>query len=247
MPNKILLDIKDLDVYYGGIHALHRINMVVEQGEIVSIIGANGAGKSTLLNTIAGDKDKKNGAIIFEGAPAPTRAHQSVERGIVLVPEGRRIFVNLTVKENLRAGAFLEKRNGIVNDLYTEVFDLFPRLKERQNQMGGTLSGGEQQMLAVGRAMMARPKLMMLDEPSLGLAPIVIDEMFEKIQQINRDLIREINKQGKTILLVEQNAFIALEVAHRGYVLSVGHIAMQGNARDLMEDPTVQTTYLGIK
>ena len=236
MPNKILLDIKDLDVYYGGIHALHRINMVVEQGEIVSIIGANGAGKSTLLNTIAGDKDKKNGAIIFEGAPAPTRAHQSVERGIVLVPEGRRIFVNLTVKENLRAGAFLEKRNGIVNDLYTEVFDLFPRLKERQNQMGGTLSGGEQQMLAVGRAMMARPKLMMLDEPSLGLAPIVI----EKIQQINRDL-------GTTILLVEQNAFIALEVAHRGYVLSVGHIAMQGNARDLMEDPTVQTTYLGIK
>lgn len=240
MPNKILLDIKDLDVYYGGIHALHRINMVVEQGEIVSIIGANGAGKSTLLNTIAGDKDKKNGAIIFEGAPAPTRAHQSVERGIVLVPEGRRIFVNLTVKENLRAGAFLEKRNGIVNDLYTEVFDLFPRLKERQNQIGGTLSGGEQQMLAVGRAMMARPKLMMLDEPSLGLAPIVIDEMFEKIQQINRDL-------GTTILLVEQNAFIALEVAHRGYVLSVGHIAMQGNARDLMEDPTVQTTYLGIK
>ena len=221
MPNKILLDIKDLDVYYGGIHALHRINMVVEQGEIVSIIGANGAGKSTLLNTIAGDKDKKNGAIIFEGAPAPTRAHQSV-------------------KENLRAGAFLEKRNGIVNDLYTEVFDLFPRLKERQNQMGGTLSGGEQQMLAVGRAMMARPKLMMLDDPSLGLAPIVIDEMFEKIQQINRDL-------GTTILLVEQNAFIALEVAHRGYVLSVGHIAMQGNARDLMEDPTVQTTYLGIK
>ena len=141
-----------------------------------------------------------------------------MERGIVLVPEGRRIFVNLTVKENLRAGAFLEKRNGIVNDLYTEVFDLFPRLKERQNQMGGTLSGGEQQMLAVGRAMMARPKLMMLDEPSLGLAPIVIDEMFEKIQQINRDL-------GTTILLVEQNAFIALEVAHRGYVLSVGPVS----------------------
>ena len=170
----------------------------------------------------------------------PICSHSLNARSIVLVPEGRRIFVNLTVKENLRAGAFLEKRNGIVNDLYTEVFDLFPRLKERQNQMGGTLSGGEQQMLAVGRAMMARPKLMMLDEPSLGLAPIVIDEMFEKIQQINRDL-------GTTILLVEQNAFIALEVAHRGYVLSVGHIAMQGNARDLMEDPTVQTTYLGIK
>ena len=235
-----LLELNHVEKSFGDLSVLKDISLSVSEGEIVSIIGANGAGKSTLLNTIAGDKDKKNGAIIFEGAPAPTRAHQSVERGIVLVPEGRRIFVNLTVKENLRAGAFLEKRNGIVNDLYTEVFDLFPRLKERQNQMGGTLSGGEQQMLAVGRAMMARPKLMMLDEPSLGLAPIVIDEMFEKIQQINRDL-------GTTILLVEQNAFIALEVAHRGYVLSVGHIAMQGNARDLMEDPTVQTTYLGIK
>lgn len=240
MPNKILLDIKDLDVYYGGIHALHRINMVVEQGEIVSIIGANGAGKSTLLNTIAGDKDKKNGAIIFEGAPAPTRAHQSVERGIVLVPEGRRIFVNLTVKENLRAGAFLEKRNGIVNDLYTEVFDLFPRLKERQNQMGGTLSGGEQQMLAIGRALMSKPELICFDEPSLGLAPIIVDELFDKIKFLN-------DERKQTILLVEQNVYLALDISSRAYILSSGCIVAEGKSSDLLEMPDIQEQYMGIR
>lgn len=237
--NKIL-EINNLDVYYGGIHALHDINMYVNKGQIVSIIGANGAGKSTLLNTIAGDKEKKNGTILFKGEPTPTRTYQAVERGISLVPEGRRIFVNLTVKENLRTGAFLEKNKGVVNDLYNEVFDLFPRLKERQNQMSGTLSGGEQQMLAVGRALMAKPELMMLDEPSLGLAPIIIDEMFDKIQKINREL-------GTTIILVEQNAYIALDVAHYAYVLSVGRVGIQGKAEQLRDDPIVQKTYMGVK
>ncbi len=240
MPNKLILEVKNLEVYYGGIHALHDVNMQVYEKEIVAIIGANGAGKSTLLNTIAGDKDKKSGQILFNGENAPGKSYQAVEKGISLVPEGRRIFPNLTVKENLRAGAFLNKNKNEVNDLYTEVFDLFPRLKERIGQMGGTLSGGEQQMLAVGRAMMARPKLMMLDEPSLGLAPIIIDEMFEKITQINRNL-------GTTILLVEQNAFIALDVANRGYILSVGRIVLEDNASDLLENSTVQETYMGIK
>ena len=240
MPENKLLEIRDLEVYYGGIHALHNINMHVGEGQIVSIIGANGAGKSTLLNTIAGDKEKKSGEILFGGKPAPTKTYLAVENGISLVPEGRRIFVNLTVKENLRTGAFLEKRKSVVNDLYEEVFQLFPRLKERENQMGGTLSGGEQQMLAVGRALMAKPKMMMLDEPSLGLAPIIIDEMFDKIRQINREL-------GTTIILVEQNAFIALDVAHYAYVLSVGRISMQGEAARLRDDPVVQEAYMGVK
>lgn len=240
MAKNKLLEVRDLEVYYGGIHALHNINMHVNQGQIVSIIGANGAGKSTLLNTIAGDKEKKSGEILFEGQPAPAKTYLAVAKGISLVPEGRRIFVNLTVKENLRTGAFLEKRKSVVNELYDEVFQLFPRLKERENQMGGTLSGGEQQMLAVGRALMAKPKMMMLDEPSLGLAPIIIDEMFEKIQQINREL-------GTTIILVEQNAFIALDVAHYAYVLSVGKIGMQGDAALLRDDPVVKEAYMGVK
>ncbi|MBC8588610.1 ABC transporter ATP-binding protein [Paratissierella segnis] len=240
MSDKRILEVKNLEVYYGGIHALHDINMHINQGEIVTIIGANGAGKSTLLNTIAGDKEKKHGNILFEEIDVPEKSYKAVERGICLVPEGRRIFVNLTVKENLRIGAFLEKKSSTINRLYDEVFELFPRLKERTNQIGGTLSGGEQQMLAVGRALMARPKLLMLDEPSLGLAPIVIDEMFEKIVQINREL-------GTTILLVEQNAFIALDIANRGYILNVGKVTIEDNASDLMENPIVQEAYMGIK
>ena len=226
MPNKILLDIKDLDVYYGGIHALHRINMVVEQGEIVSIIGANGAGKSTLLNTIAGDKDKKNGAIIFEGAPAPTRAHQSVERGIVLVPEGRRIFVNLTVKENLRAGAFLEKRNGIVNDLYTEVFDLFPRLKERQNQMGGTLSGGEQQRIAIARAILKNAPILILDEATSAADPenqVEIDKAIENLCK------------GKTVIVVAHRLG-ALKMCNRVAVVENHSITSVGTHDEVRQD-----------
>ena len=236
-----LLSVEHLNVFYGGIQALYDVSLNIRKGEILSIIGSNGAGKSSLLRTIAGDKSIDSGSITFQGEQLPKSSYEVVGKGISLVPEGRRIFPNLSVKDNLAIGAYNRRKDkeGIKESL-EEVLDLFPRLKERYHQLGGTLSGGEQQMLAVGRAMMARPKLMMLDEPSLGLAPIVIDEMFEKIQQINRDL-------GTTILLVEQNAFIALEVAHRGYVLSVGHIAMKGNARDLMEDPTVQTTYLGIK
>ena len=240
MSNIRILEVKNLEVYYGGIHALHDINMHMNQGEIISIIGANGAGKFTLLKTIAGDKEKKSGNILFEGMDAPKKAYLAVKDGICLVPEGRRIFANLTVKENLRIGAFLEKKSPVINHLYEEVFELFPRLKERINQMGGTLSGGEQQMLAVGRALMAQPKLLMLDEPSLGLAPIVIDEMFEKIVQINKEL-------GTTILLVEQNAFIALDVAHRGYILSVGKVTMEGKASDLMDNPIVQESYMGVK
>lgn len=184
--NDILLSVRDLNVFYGGIQALHGISLDIRQGEIISIIGANGAGKSTLLKTIAGDKEIGSGSIEFDGRPLPGRIHQFSQQGICLVPEGRKIFVNLTVVENLQVGAYAQKSKAVIAQRIEEVFDLFPRLKERAKQMSGTLSGGEQQMLAVGRAMMAAPKLMMLDEPSLGLAPIIIDEMFEKFKQINR-------------------------------------------------------------
>ena len=232
-----LLEVENLQVYYGGIHALCDLSLFCEPGEIVSIIGANGAGKSTLLRTLAGDKDYRQGRIVFDGQPLPPKAYLAAERGICLVPEGRRIFVNLTVKENLRIGAFLEKKKSV---RFEEVYSIFPRLKEREKQMGGTLSGGEQQMLAVGRAMMARPKLMMLDEPSLGLAPIVIDEMFEKFQEINKKL-------GISILLVEQNAYIALETAMRAYVLKLGKIVKEGSGRELLQDPDVQKAYMGVR
>lgn len=235
-----LLEVENLQVYYGGIHALCDLSLFCEPGEIVSIIGANGAGKSTLLRTLAGDKDYRQGRIVFDGQPLPPKAYLAAERGICLVPEGRRIFVNLTVKENLRIGAFLEKKKSVLDERFEEVYSIFPRLKEREKQMGGTLSGGEQQMLAVGRAMMARPKLMMLDEPSLGLAPIVIDEMFEKFQEINKKL-------GISILLVEQNAYIALETAMRAYVLKLGKIVKEGSGRELLQDPDVQKAYMGVR
>lgn len=236
----VLLKVENLEVFYGGIQALHGINMEVRQGEIVSIIGANGAGKSTLLRSIAGDKEIKRGSIHFQGQPLPKRPYHVAERGVVLVPEGRRIFANLSVKENLAIGAFTEKDKKAIHSRYEEVFSLFPRLKERINQPAGTMSGGEQQMLAVGRALMAGPKLLMLDEPSLGLAPIVVDEMFDKFKQINREL-------GVTILVVEQNAFIALDAAKRGYIISLGKVVMEGDAKVLLDDPNVQAAYMGVK
>lgn len=238
--DKELLSVQDLDVYYGGIHALHNVSMSVGYGEIVSIIGANGAGKSTLMRTIAGDKAAKSGKILFLGEKLPAKSYQVVAKGISLVPEGRRIFVNLTVKENLRVGAFLEKKKQVIEERFEEVYTIFPRLKERMNQNSGTLSGGEQQMLAVGRALMARPKLMMLDEPSLGLAPIIIDEMFSKFREINKMM-------GISILLVEQNAFIAIENANRCYVLNQGRIMREGFSEELIKDPDIQSSYMGVK
>ena len=235
-----ILTVEDLEVAYGGIRALLGVSLKINAGEIVTIIGSNGAGKSTLLRTIAGDKEYSGGKILFEGKNLPQHVYQFVEHGISLVPEGRRIFVNLTVRENLLVGAYKEKQKAVIAQRMEEVFELFPRLKERYKQVGGTLSGGEQQMLAVGRAMMAAPKLMMLDEPSLGLAPIVISEMFEKFKQINRT-------HGTTLLIVEQNAQLALETADRAYVLGVGKIVKEGVASEMLDDPFIQETYMGVR
>ena len=234
-----LLDIKNLEVYYGGIHAIRNLSMHIEEGEIVSIIGANGAGKSTLLRTIAVDKKFDSGDIRFHGDPLPKAVHEVVDKGISLVPEGRRIFPNLTVRENLKVGAYIRKDGkAAIEADFEDVLQLFPRLKERINQMSGKLSGGEQQMLAVGRALMARPKLLCMDEPSLGLAPIIIDEMFDKIVQLNKE-------RNQTILVVEQNAFLALEVAKRAYILKTGEIVREDCAEVLLDDPAVQQEYLG--
>lgn len=239
MSTNTFLKIEDLEVYYGGIHALHKVSLEIEEGEIVCIIGSNGAGKSTLLRTIAGDKEKASGRIIFRGKELPSRSHQVVAQGISLVPEGRRIFANLSVKENLMVGAYSRKDKVAIKKDFEETLELFPRLKERIGQMGGTLSGGEQQMLAVGRAIMARPKLLCLDEPSLGLAPIVVDELFDKIKKINKEF-------NQTILLVEQNAFIALETAQRAYILNTGRITMEGNTSELINNSEIQESYLGL-
>ena len=235
-----LLDVENLEVYYGGIHALHGISMYIKPGEIVSVIGSNGAGKSTLMRSIAADKEHKSGIIRFCGTEIPSKSHLAVAMGISLVPEGRRIFPNLTVRENLLIGAYLRHSTSEILSDMNDVMELFPRLKERITQLAGTLSGGEQQMLAVGRALMAKPKLLCLDEPSLGLAPIVIDEMFKKIVQINREF-------GQTILLVEQNAFLALEVSTRAYVMKTGQIYCEGTGQELLNDPIIQESYLGIK
>ncbi|GAF25734.1 ABC-type branched-chain amino acid transport systems, ATPase component [Moorella thermoacetica Y72] len=234
----MLLKVENLDVYYGAIHALKGISLEVNEGEIVTLIGANGAGKSTTLNTICGLLRPRSGRITFQGQalnglPAPA----IVKLGISQVPEGRRIFPNLTVKENLELGAYLRRdREGIRRSMQ-DVFRRFPRLEERQKQMAGTLSGGEQQMLAIGRALMSRPKLMLLDEPSMGLAPLLVQEIF--------NIIKEINQQGTTILLVEQNANMALSVAHRGYVLETGRITLQGKAAELAVNAAVKKAYLG--
>jgi branched-chain amino acid transport system ATP-binding protein len=240
MTEKIpLLDIQDLSVYYGGICALNKVSLHVDEGEIVSVIGANGAGKSTLMKTIVAVKSFTSGKIMFNGQPLKKEPHQVIKDGITLSPEGRRIFSPLSVRENLLAGAYTRNDRREIEATMEEVFTLFPRLKERINQRGGTLSGGEQQMLAVGRALMSRPKLLMLDEPSLGLAPIVIDLMFETIIRLNQQL-------GLTILLVEQNAALALGICQRAYVLKTGTINMEGTGGELLKDPRVRASYLGI-
>lgn len=238
--NNNMLDVENLQVYYGGIHALQGITMHIKPGEIVAVIGSNGAGKSTLMRTIAADKEHKGGSIRFMGEELPVKSYQAVAKGISLVPEGRRIFPNLTVNDNLLIGAYLRKSKEDVRKDIDEVMQLFPRLGERRNQMAGTLSGGEQQMLAIGRALMAKPKLLMLDEPSLGLAPIIINEVFNKITQINKEI-------GQTILLVEQNAYLALDVSHRAYVMKTGQIIREGASRELLHDPSIQEDYLGAK
>ena len=233
-----LLKVTDLKVSYGGIEALKGISFSVEEGQIVTLIGANGAGKSTTLRTISGLVAPRSGKIEFAGEDITGRdAQKVVSRGIALVPEGRRVFANLTVLENLRIGAYLRKdEEGIRSDIQ-RVYDLFPRLKERSWQMAGTLSGGEQQMLAVGRAMMTRPRLMMMDEPSLGLAPLVVKDIFS--------IIRRLSEEGITILLIEQNANAALRCAHYGYVLETGQITMEGEGMALLENPKVRDAYLG--
>ena len=233
------LDIKDLNVFYGGIHALRSVNMQVEKGEIVAVIGANGAGKSTLMRSIAGDQ-KYKGAILFDGCQLPTDSYVVVTKGISLVPEGRRIFPGLTVLENLQVGAYTRKDSAKVAEDMEEIFELFPRLKERIRQMGGSLSGGEQQMLAVGRALVASPKLLLLDEPTLGLAPIVIDELFDKLIEINR-------MKNLPIVMVEQNAYAALEISHRAYVLATGEVVMEGDSAEMLEKNDIIESYLGAK
>jgi branched-chain amino acid transport system ATP-binding protein len=234
-----MLSVKDLNVFYGGIHALKGVSIDVQEGQIVSIIGSNGAGKSTLINAISGIVKYKDGEILYKGEKLPKQAHKIVKSGICQVPEGRVIFANLTVMENLYMGAFLRNdKEGIEQDL-EKIFTLFPILKERQNQIAGTLSGGEQQMLAMGRGIMSSPELVLLDEPSLGLAPLLINTIF--------DIIIEIKKMGKTILLVEQNAFKALSVADKAYVLEQGVVAMEGLASDLIKNEKVQEAYLGKK
>lgn len=233
-----LLVVKDLKVSYGGIEALKGISFQVEEGEIVTLIGANGAGKSTTLRTIAGLVPAVSGGIEYMGQPIlGVDTQKIVERGIVMVPEGRRVFPNLTVLENLRIGAYLRNdEDGIQKDI-DYVYSLFPRLKERHWQMAGTLSGGEQQMLAVGRALMAKPKLIMMDEPSLGLAPLVVKSIFE--------IIGRINEAGVTVLLIEQNANAALRIANRGYVLQTGHVTLTGTGAELLNDENVKQAYLG--
>lgn len=231
-----LLKIQDLKVNYGGIEAVKGISLTVEEGQIVTLIGANGAGKSTTLRTVSGLVKPRSGSVTFAGEDITGLDPTSiVKRGITMAPEGRRIFPDMTVKENLRMGAYL-RRDDLSAD-YDLVYTLFPRLKEREWQMGGTLSGGEQQMLGVGRALMAKPRLMMMDEPSLGLAPIVVKGIF--------DIIREINRQGVTILLIEQNANMALQAANTAYVLETGRITMTGTGAELLADERIKEAYLG--
>ena len=236
--SKKLLEIKDIDVYYGAIHAIKGISLEVNQGEIVTLIGANGAGKSTTLRTISGLLKPKNGSITFDGENiAGVKAHEIVRRGISQVPEGRRIFAEMTVLETLEMGAFIRKdKDGIRADMQ-HVFELFPRLEERKSQEAGTLSGGEQQMLAMGRALMSRPKLLLLDEPSMGLAPLLIREIFK--------IIEDIHASGTTVLLVEQNANMALSIADRAYVLETGRITLSGTAKELAASEEVKKAYLG--
>ena len=232
-----LLVVDDIHTYYGQIHALQGVTIEVDKGEIVPLIGANGAGKTTTLKTISGLLHPRSGHVRFEGRDiSKVPAHKLVEQGIGQAPEGRRIFPRLTVIENLQMGAFTRDKEDITPDI-ERVMDLFPRLRERTHQLGGTLSGGEQQMLAIGRALMSHPRVLLLDEPSLGLSPILVQQVFETIKDINR--------QGTSILLVEQNALQALTIAHRGYVLQTGHVVLSGAASDLIQNEMVRKAYLG--
>ena len=232
-----MLNVQNINVYYGNIHAIKDVSFSVETGEIVSLIGANGAGKSTILKTVSGLLRTKTGDVSFEGKSIKSVApHKIVSRGIAHVPEGRRVFLQMSVEENLEMGAFTAQRSTIEGSL-ENVYERFPRLKERRRQVAGTLSGGEQQMLAMGRGLMSRPKLMMLDEPSMGLAPILVEQIFEIIQELNRT--------GTTILLVEQNAQMALSIATRGYVLETGKIVLAAAADELLVNDDVRKAYLG--
>ncbi|MEN9938144.1 MAG: hypothetical protein RLZZ387_4723 [Chloroflexota bacterium] len=233
-----MLTLTDIHTYYGHIHALKGISIEVNQGEIVTLIGSNGAGKTTTLNTISGLLKPRQGTIVLEGERLDTLPpHIITQRGVSQSPEGRRIFGRMSVQENLAMGAFNRNDAAGIRDDMERVLGLFPRLRERLAQLGGTLSGGEQQMLAIGRAMMSRPRILLLDEPSMGLAPILVDQIF--------DIIREVNRQGTTILLVEQNAQVALSIATRGYVLETGKIALAGPAAELLDSPEVREAYLG--
>lgn len=232
-----ILNVDSINVYYGSIHAIKGISFHVEEGEIVTLIGANGAGKSTTLNTISGLLSSTTGAISFCGENImKVSANKIVEKGLAMVPEGRRIFLHMSVKENLEMGAYT-RSDSEIDDSLENVYGLFPRLKERHRQVAGTLSGGEQQMLAMGRALMSRPKLMMLDEPSMGLAPILVEQIFE--------IIKQLHKNGATILLVEQNAQAALSVADRAYVLETGKVVLSGTGHELLESPEIKKAYLG--
>lgn len=235
-----LLEVDNIHSYYGNIHALKGVSLTVDKGEIVTLIGGNGAGKSTTLRSITGTIKPREGTVRLEGEDLnPFKPHQIVNKGVAMVPEGRRIFSRLSVTENLDMGAYTRNnKNEITTDL-ERIFGLFPRLKERRNQVAGTLSGGEQQMLATARALMARPRILLMDEPSMGLAPVLVEVIFDTVLQIN--------KEGTTILLVEQNALMALSIAHRGYVLQTGEIVLQNTAENLKKNEMVQKAYLGME
>ena len=234
----MLLQVNNLHTYYGNIKALRGVSFQVNEGEILSFIGANGAGKSTLMNTLSGTLKPREGQIIFDGEDITKLSPRDrVRKGIILCPEGRQIFPKFTVEENLLMGAYTDMNRDNMKRNYEKVFELFPQIKDRQKQMAGTLSGGEQQMLAIGRALMENPKMLMLDEPSLGLSPILVEQIF--------GLIEEINKQGTTILLVEQNAMAALEIADRAYALETGEIVMEGTGKELLNNDVIIKTYLG--
>lgn len=233
-----MLEMIDVNVYYGAVHALKGIGLKVNKGEIVTLIGANGAGKTTTLKTISGVLKPKVGKVIFDGKDLnKVNASNMVGLGMAHVPEGRRIFANMSIMENLEMGAFSRKDREEIKKDYEKIFEIFPRLLERKNQMAGTLSGGEQQMLAIGRALMSRPKLLLLDEPSMGLAPLVVKQIFS--------IIEDINKSGTTVLLVEQNASMALKIAHRAYVIQNGYVEMEGDASELLNDESIKSAYLG--
>ncbi len=233
-----MLEVKDLEVYYGVIQAIKGISFEVNKGEVIALIGANGAGKTTTLHTVTGLISPKKGHVIFEGKDiTKVPAHKIVSMGMAHVPEGRRVFAELSVYENLRMGAYTRKDKKEIEESLANVYKRFPRLEERKNQMAGTLSGGEQQMLAMGRALMSKPKIILMDEPSMGLSPILVNEIF--------DIIRAVSESGTTVLLVEQNAKKALAIADRAYVLETGKIVLEGNAKDLLEDDSIKKAYLG--